>query len=213
MHRCLKILVSAVAAAAMLAFNLHNIQAAEFRHHEAHEHGVAHLNVALEGNDLYVEFISPAANIVGFEHHPHTEAQKSTVSKAVQTLKAGETLFVLAPGAESSLVTATVNTDIEDHAEHESDSTHVHDQVESGQDAESEKHGHHEEHHEADEHGRHSDFRAEYHFVCQQPKKLAHVVVMLFSKFPGIEHIEVQLLTASKQTALKLTAADNKISF
>jgi hypothetical protein len=197
----------------MLAFNLLNIQAEEFRHHEAHEHGVAHLNVALEGNDLYVELISPAANIVGFEHHPHTEAQKSAVSTAVQTLKAGETLFVLSPGAEGSLVSSTVNTDIEDHAEHESEKTHVHEQGESGQDAESEKHGHHEEHHEADEHARHSDFKAEYHFVCKQPGKLAHMDVMLFSTFPGIKHIEVQLLTAAKQTALKLTAADNKISF
>jgi hypothetical protein len=213
MNRCLKILVSTVAAAAMLAFNLFSIQAAELRHHEAHEHGVAHLNVALEGNDLYVEFISPAANIVGFEHHPSTEEQTSAVEKAMETLKAGEILFVTSPAAKSSLVAATVNTDIEDHSEHESESTHVHDQNEDSQDVESEKHGHHEEHHEDDEHGRHSDFKAEYHFVCKQPGKLAHMDVMLFSKFPGIEHIEVQLLTASKQTALKLTAANNKISF
>jgi len=213
MHRCLKILVSAVAAAAVLAFNLLDIQAAEIRHHEAHEHGVAHLNVALEGNDLYIEFISPAANIVGFEHHPRTEAQKSAVMKAMETLKAGEFLFVTSPYAECSLVAATVNTDIEDHEAHQSESTHVHDQGESGQDSESEKHDRHEEHHEADEHGHHSDFEAQYHFVCKQPEKLSKMDVMLFGKFPGIEHIEVQLLTASKQTALKLTAADYKISF
>jgi len=157
--------------------------------------------------------VSAVANIVGFEHPPRTEDQTSAVKKAMEMLKAGEILFVTSPAAESSLVTATVNTDIEDHAEHESESTHVHDQGESGQDAEAEKHGHHEEHHEADEHGRHSDFKAQYHFVCKQPEKLAHMDVMLFSKFPGIEHIEVQLLTAAKQTALKLIATDNKISF
>jgi hypothetical protein len=40
MHRYLKILVSAVASAAILVFNMLNIQAAEIRHHEAHEHGI-----------------------------------------------------------------------------------------------------------------------------------------------------------------------------
>jgi hypothetical protein len=73
--------------------------------------------------------------------------------------------------------------------------------------------GHHEEHHEAEKQGRHSDFKAQFHFVCKQPGKLAQLDVMLLSKFSGTEHVEVQLLTVSKQTALTLTAADNKISF
>ena len=51
------------------------IQAGEHHHHDAHVHGVAHLNVALEGNDLYIELTSPAANIVGFEHDPRTQNQ------------------------------------------------------------------------------------------------------------------------------------------
>jgi hypothetical protein len=36
---------------------------------------------------------------------------------------------------------------------------------------------------------------------------------MLFSVFPGIEHIEVQLLTATEQTALELIAKKKKIIF
>jgi hypothetical protein len=192
-----------------LGLNFLTIQATEFRHHKAHEHGVAHMNVAFEGYDLYIEFISPAANIVGFEHHPRTEEQKSTVKKAVQMLKAGEMLFDFSPGAEGRLVTSSVNTDIEDYSEE----VHPHEQDESRKVAEHEKHRRHEEPHEADEYKRHSEFKSEYHIICKHPDKLAHIDVMMFGIFPGIERIEVQLLTDTKQTAFKLTAKDNKISF
>jgi len=55
--------------------------------------------------------------------------------------------------------------------------------------------------------------KAEYHFVCKKPEKLLSIDVMLFSVFPGIEQIKVQLLTDTKQTALELTAKKKKISF
>jgi hypothetical protein len=87
MHGFLKILLSIIAVSTVLGLNLLTIQATEFRHHEAHEHGVAHMNVALEGYDLYIEFFSPAANVVGFEHHPRAEEQKSPVKKAMPQLK------------------------------------------------------------------------------------------------------------------------------
>ena len=64
-----------------------------------------------------------------------------------------------------------------------------------------------------DKHESHSEFRAEYHFVCKKPEKLASVDVMLFNVFSGIEHIEVQLLTVTKKTALELTAKKKKIIF
>jgi len=74
------------------------VQAQEHCHHEAHEHGVAHLNVAIEGNRLYIEFSSPAANFVGFEHRPRTQDQKGAIQAAIEGLKEGDKLFVLPPG-------------------------------------------------------------------------------------------------------------------
>jgi hypothetical protein len=61
----------------------------------AHEHGVARLNLAVAGNSLTIELFSPAANIVGFEHHPRTQAQKDQVKEARKTLEAAQTLFPL----------------------------------------------------------------------------------------------------------------------
>ena len=160
-----------------------------------HEHGVAHLNVAVDGADLYLEFLSPAANIVGFEHLPRTEAQRTAVPEAIQTLEDGESLFVPSPGAQCKLGGATVDTDIDDDPGSGSEGTDPH------------------EHEEADEHQSHSEFTAEYRFVCEHPDELTGVDVMLFRAFPGIEHIGVLLLIGPEQGALDLTGENNRISF
>ena len=212
MTKCLRIVLGIVTVVIALGFSLPQVQAGEQRHHEAHVHGIAHMNVALEGNNLYIELSSPAANIVGFEHHPRTEEQKAAVKTAIESLEAGQKLFALPAGTGGRLVKANVQTDIENDSDHKPGQTHAQDHAESGKEAEVEKHQH-EEHHEADDHERHSEFKAEYHFVFKTPQKLALVDVKLFRIFPGIEHIDVQLLTDTKQTALELTAKNNKIVF
>ncbi len=179
------------------------------RHHEAHEHGAANLNVAVEGNNLYIEFSSPAANIVGFEHLPRTQKQKAAVADAKKKLKEGQTLFHLPAGSMSRLVDVSVKTDIDSHSEHHEKAEH--DGDEDHHHSEKEKHKH--EHHEADKDERHSDFEATYHFVCKKPEKLTHIDVKLMNTFPGIEHIEVQLLAGTKQSAMELTAKKNTIRF
>ncbi len=212
MKRDLKILLNIIAIVCAIGPNLSNVQSAEYRHHKAHEHGVAHMNVAFEGNELYIELISPAANIVGFEHQPRTQEQKAAVKAAIKKLEAGEKLFELPSGVGGRLVKSKVHTDINNDSGHESDETKSleHDEMSKDAGNEAEKHGH-EEHQHGDEHERHSEFKAEYHFVCKKPEKLAYVDVMLFSIFSGIEHIEVQLLTGTRQTALELNARKTKI--
>ena len=147
------------------------IQAKEIRHPEAHEHGVAQMNVAVEGDNLYIEFSSPAANIVGFEHHPATHKQKQAVKAAIEKLKAGDKLFKLPSNAQGKLVKSVVHTDIVNEPAPHS---------EAGHDAE------HGKHHD---HDRHSDFKAEYRFVCKRPENLKRIEVMVFRLFPAVEHI------------------------
>jgi hypothetical protein len=212
MIKCLKIVLGIITVVIVLGYRLPQVQAGDQRHHEAHVHGVAHMNIAFERNNLYIELSSPAANIVGFEHHPRTEEQKAAVKTAIESLEAGEKLFALPAGTGGRLVKANVQTDIESDSDHEPGQTHAHDHAESDKEAEVEKHQHG-EHHEADDHERHSEFKAEYHFVCKTPQKLTLVEVNFFRIFPGIEHIEVQLLTETKQTAVELTANKNKIVF
>jgi len=212
MIKCLRIVLGIITVVIVLGFRLPQVQAGDQRHHEAHVHGVAHMNVALESNSLYIELSSPAANIVGFEHHPRTEEQKAAVKTAIETLEAVEKLFALPASTGVRLVKANAQTDIESDSDHEPGQPHAHDHAEAGKEAEAENHRHG-EHHDADDHERHSEFKAEYHFVCKTPQKLTQIEVSLFRIFPGIEHIEVQLLTDTKQTALELTAQKSKIVF
>ncbi len=195
-------------------------QAGEQHHHGAHVHGIAHLNVALEGENLYMEFVSPAANIVGFEYAPKTKAERDAVESARNTLKNAEAVFKLPPAAGARLVEASVESEADHDTHHDDEHGHKgedHHASEHGHEGE----GHHEEkagsdheHHDADDHGgeTHSDFRAVYRFSCQNPDKLTTIEVRLFELFPGIEEIEVQILTETKQTAMELTAKKPKFS-
>jgi len=203
--------VSILTLAIMLAAASSRARAGEQRHHDAHVHGIAHLNAAMEGTSLHLEFTSPAANIVGFEHQPRTQEQKDGVRKAKEKLEEGSKLFIPPAEAQCRLSKSSIKTDIEHDAKHE----HEHE-------GEHEKDAHHEkgddddhEHHKVNEdgHSRHSEFEAEYRFVCQHPEKLSQVDVMLIQAFPGIEHIEVQLLTGTKQSAQELTKKNNVMKF
>jgi len=218
-----------LAFAIMLAAASSKTWAGEQRHHDAHVNGIAHLNVAVEGTDIHMEFISPAANIVGFEHQPRTPEQKDGVRNAIEKLEDGSTLFILSPGAQCRLSKSSVKTDIEHDADHDADAEHEeehgykkdahHEKEHEHEHEKDEHHGKDEdmdhEHHEEgeDEHARHSEFHSEYRFVCKNPGKLSQVDVMLFKSFPGIEHIEVQLLTETKQSAQELTAQSHRIKF
>ncbi|MGC4028479.1 MAG: DUF2796 domain-containing protein [Steroidobacteraceae bacterium] len=70
-----------------------------FEQHGVHEHGKVTFNVALEGQQLVIEFDAPAANVIGFEHAPRTDAEKIKVRDQAAWLQAGRDLVTFAPAA------------------------------------------------------------------------------------------------------------------
>jgi hypothetical protein len=198
----------------------------EYRQHGTHQHGLAQINLAIEEKDVHIALISPAANIVGFEHEPHTPEQEAAIKQALQTLEDGSSLFGLSSKADCQLVEAQVTTDImsetdHEHNEEQSGEPHEHEHDHDGHD-ETEKHSeeHHEhEHHEHNahdddaEHGHegHSEFEMTYHFVCKKAKKLWEIEVNLFSVFPGMERIQVHALTDSGQLSVELNPKQTRI--
>lgn len=160
----------------------------EHRQHGAHVHGIAALNLALEGQEVHLDLDSPAANIVGFEHAPSSDADHAALDKAVAMLKDGNQLFRFNSEAgcqmEKVAVTSPLLTD--EHEEHE-----------------------HEEH----EGGDHADIEATYHFECEQPDKLTQLSVELFEAFPRTEKLNVQYVIESKQGAAELSPADHVVNF
>jgi len=184
----------------------------EHRQHGAHVHGIAMLNLALEGDDVHIELDSPAANIVGFEHAPSSDADHAALDKAVATLRKGNQLFRFNEEASCRMEKSMVESELldaghpahgEEHADH-----HGHEQ-----------HGHKE--HEHDQHGHethqgeqaHSDIVAVYHFECDQPGKLTQLAVELFEAFPATEQLKVQYVIESRQGAQNLTPKSHVVKF
>ena len=178
----------------------------EKRQHDAHVHGIAALNLALEGQEVHVELDSPAANLVGFEHAPSSEADHAALDKAVATLKDGDRLFRFNAEARCRMEKADVTSALldEEHDEHADKHSSDHDQEK--------KDGHDHEKHE-DEEEAHSDIEAAYHFECDKPGKLTRLTVELFEAFPGTEKLKVQYVIESKQGAAELTPADHVVKF
>ena len=171
----------------------------ERRQHDVHVHGIAALNLALEGQEVHVELDSPAANIVGFEHAPFSESDHAALDKAVAKLKGGDRLFRFNNDAGCRMETVNVASALLDkeHDEHAGEHLDEHAHKEKGE-------------HEGEVH---SDIKASYHFECTAPGKLTQLTVELFEAFPGMEKLEVQYVIEAKQGAAELTAADHVVKF
>ncbi len=63
------------------------LSATAARHLGAHVHGVTTLNIALDGQLLSIEGEMPGVNIVGFEHPPHSDAERAQLASALATLR------------------------------------------------------------------------------------------------------------------------------
>jgi len=168
-----------------LVTGVYKLYAAEPDHvqHEAHVHGEARLLIALEGNDLQIEFLSPAMNIVGFEHQPQNKTQSQRVELAIETLKQPGLLFSLPPSAECDPIAVEVESSLDHHHEHEE---------------------------EPKEDG-HSDFTGQYYLHCKDTSRLDSIKVEIFKRFPGTRVIEVQSISNSGQQKIDLTPEQNTL--
>ena len=169
---------------------------AQVRQMESHEHGVAQLMLVLEGELLQVEWEAPSESLVGFEHPPEADADREVFAQAVQTLTNPERLFVISEEAECLPVGVRVeNTLFKDaamhqgHEEHEDDSEHEHSEEEGHETA-------------------HSEFQAQWRWLCHNPEAVEAVEIGMLREFPRTEEIRVQWLVHEQQGAQTLQAGD-----
>ena len=80
-------------------------------HAGAHQHGVGHLDAALEGQLLDIALTIPGADIVGFEHEPRTDNQKQALVSAHDTLSAPNDMIALPTAANCTAVEAVIESD------------------------------------------------------------------------------------------------------
>lgn len=166
------------------------------RQHRAHVHGAGKLNLVQEGNQVHIELEIPGMDVVGFEHEARTAPQKQAVKDAVTVLEQGAALFQVNAEAKCTFDKAEIETAMMDDDEGE--------------------HGHEGEKHKDDDHHKdekhteegeesHSEFHAKYVFQCASPEKLQQLQVTLFDKFKGAESLQVQFVTAHKQSTQQIS--------
>ncbi len=154
-----------------------------------HVHGVGVLNLAVEGKSVIIELVSPASDIVGFEHKPHDGEERKAVEAAVETLKKGERLFQFPKDAGCREKETEVETGLQEDDDHDHGKSH-------------------------DTHAEtHAEFHAHYRFECSRPDALDYVDIDYFSKFSRAKELEVRTITPRGQGATELTPRASRLTF
>ena len=209
-----------------------SIAAAEegHRHHEAHVHGQAALNIVADGDQLSVQLETPAMNVLGFEHAATSKEDRKALEEVVHRLKdhaswltpSSAAKCVLAELAiDSKLLEGEHDHDHDDHDEHEGhdDEHEAHDDHDDhkGHDDEHD-HDDHDEHeghdHDEEKMGQHSDFDVQLTYRCGNLGALTAIDTKgLFNQFPGMEDVDVQWIFGSRQSSQELSPKQTVVNF
>ncbi len=167
---------------------------------DAHNHGEAMLNIVMDGKLMELTFISPSANLIGFEHKPKNQEQQAKVDSAKEMLADYTKLFGLPSQAACKPIKSAVHWTFDEGSGHEEHDEH-------------EEHGDHDEHEEHDEHegAVHSELEAEWRLACEKVDALNSIEVQLFKHFPALEKLHVEAIFADSPLAATLTSDDNLI--
>jgi len=166
----------------------------------AHVHGFASINLAIDEEELQIEFVSPAESIVGFEYAPSNATERKAVADAIALLRDPAKLFGLPASAGCELH----EVEAERHAEGEHEEHGEHDEDEHA------KHDEHEDEHAHEDSNAgesHSEFHARYHFDCKNAA-IETIDLRLFETWPRIEEVRVQALTPRGQFGGNIVTSD-----
>ena len=161
---------------------------------DAHEHGSASLDIAIDSNKIAVQFESPAVNIVGFEYSPDNDDQKLLIQQAKINLADFDQSFELQGDLSCQVLSFAANW----NSEHE-------------ENVALEEHEEHEEQPDDLHESEHAEFQVEFELQCEKLDNLTAIDVKLFELFPTIEEIDAQVIFSGGQLKQELTA--NKTHF
>ena len=168
----------------------------------SHVHGLTELNLVIANQNVQIEFISPAINLLGFERASNSPEENKLFNEVLEDLQAAE--WLLSDQLEECQMSTPVfeapefgsHEMSEGHEEHE----HEHDEHE------------HEEHEHEHETGDHADFRVQYLFECRSAPP-SNFTVTAFDRFVGIEEISVRWIVGRQQGVSNLTPSNATLSF
>lgn len=204
------------------------LQADEFTSQGAHQHGVATLTLAQEGQALDVMLDSPLVNLVGFEHAPTNLSEQQLLNDTATWLRSGGWLWL--PAVAGCKLSETELTGLpaldealpltSDAAAQAPDHKHQHDHQHKHQHDDKHKHDHKHDHKqevqpaqssaEAKSH-EHADLQLTQRFICQTPAALEQIGVQLFSRAVALETVNTQFVHAGGQGAVTLSAESTRL--
>jgi hypothetical protein len=149
----------------------------------AHEHGVVHLDVAVEGRRITLQLESPLDNLLGFERAPRRDAERRRADTAVARLKAADKLFAIDGAALCKLTKVELSSAA----------------LKLGPAAAPDADGH-------------ADLDASFDFDCADATRAGFIDVRLFDAFERMQRIEVQAITPKAQFKATLTRPQRRIA-
>ncbi len=172
----------------------------------AHVHGEGRVNIAIDGNNIFIALESPGADIVGFEHEARTSDEKAAVTQALAKL--GDPMLLMRFAADANCEVRRASSEIggehesekhADHNEHEGEEHSEHDEHED------EEHAEHDEHEGEEVHGA---FVAEYEFECAHIGALDFIEFTYFSQFSNSQSLDIVLIDGSGQSREEVDRAN-----
>ena len=153
--------------------------------HHAHVHGVAKLEVAVEGAGINLHLETPLEGVLGFEHAPGNDKERAIVAQMRKAMANGGALFFPTSAAQCKFVESKLEAPTLDA------------KPASGKPDKHDKHA---------EHEAHGDLDADFRFTCAEPAKLTGLEVRLFEAFPKMRRIDAQVVSGKGQKASRLSS-------
>lgn len=138
---------------------------------QAHEHGAARLDVAVEAGRLSLQLEAPLDSLFGFERAPRTDIERKRVDAGLARLKAADALFRPDPAAGCTLTRVAL----------------VSAALKLGPPA------------PASRDSEHADLDADIEFSCKDVARLDFIDTELFGAFANLQRVDVQAATPKGQ--------------
>jgi len=157
---------------------------------EAHVHGTATLKVAVDADTITMNFSSPLDNLLGFEHKPRNEAEVEQVQNMIKQFYKPN-LFLPTKDAQCKLRSVDLDSLVIKKKKQAATTT---------------QHSHHEE-------AGHADLDAEMVYQCNRVKRLRDLQVNVFTVFPNLHKLSVEIVSDRGQTAATITPDKPQITW
>jgi len=161
-----------------------SVNAAATRQHGAHVHGVAEINIVIEGAKAVVEIRAPAEGIIGFEHEAKSESDKKKRDAALERLQKYKEQMVVFDAKFSCTFSPMKTMIVEEKTAAAKD--------EPGKVSRGQK--------EQKKIGEHREVHGTFTAACAQPLTGSRVRFGVTKAFPRIQEIKVQVLSDSGQS-------------